>query len=838
MPDDLLPRGLTYEEWQERTRLAKAPPAYGQRSNIPANMLAPQPNNIVPGRYAPMTPYGGNDSQYEDARPWGGPPPEISDVDLNANWYSPMQPIWPYGPPYLSFPREWDYPIGYNLNYIQPRMDLMQMLRGMRSSWGVLATVVATRQDQLLRIPWTIQKKGHPRASSAGVQEMIKFFKRPDGKLTYSQWSRKVTDDLLVLDAPAIYFWRDAKGRPIAAEAMDGATIFPLIDDAGRRPTSIVELSDDGLRYLKRQPAFQQIIKGLPLVDLDESELMYVPMRPRPDFPMFGYPATEQILVEATEAIRKTFYQLEFWKDGSIPDLIVTVPETWSPRNIATFQAHIDALLSGNTVLKSKMRFLPGGMKPFDVKNANGESLWSQRDETLIRLCCYAYSVSPAPFIKMLNRSTAQNAQQMAEEEGLYPLMSYWKDDIMDPIIQEQFGYDDIEFVFQPRPEPDQEKAAKIHDLKIKNGEMSRNEARAEDGLEPIPGGDVFTIEIGNAVIPVELAAKGQAMPMGTMGGSQPGDGPPKPGSKPTPPKPAGASPSNGPKSSPSPTGPVSGARRPITDSATPSDAKKSYGHPIVDFLVQSGFADQLLKATRSEVNAAARESDGDIDRVSHLVQANGNYKKGHIWIQGLDISIENEKGSYRGEKDDKGVKWQVRMPAHYGYIRGTLGADKMQVDCYIGKRPKSTTVWVIDQNKASKSGKIKDKFDEHKVFIGYKKLKRVEHDWLASHFDDKGHEMIRDIVEMDMDDFKDWLKNGDMSEPIAEQGYGTVVTDDLHKMDTISTSTNLSSNTPVGSSPVVGDPFLTGGGASEKKTKKKKKRKMGPRWKQLGATL
>ncbi len=104
----------------------------------------------------------------------------------------------------------------------------------------------------------------------------------------------------------------------------------------------------------------------------------------------------------------------------------LTVPETWSPRNIASFQAHFDATFSGNLVLKSKVRFLPGGMKPFDVKNANGESMWAEWDEMMVRLVCYGYSVSPAPFIKMINRSTAQNAQQIAEQEGLYPLMSYW----------------------------------------------------------------------------------------------------------------------------------------------------------------------------------------------------------------------------------------------------------------------------------------------------------------------------------------------------------------------------------------------------------------------------
>jgi len=539
------------------------------------------------------------------------------------------------------------------------------------------------------------------------------------------------------------------------------------------------------------------------------------------------------------------FYQTEYLNENTIPELIVTVPDTWSPKNIASFQAMNDAILSGNLTLKSKMRFLPSGMKPFEIRSANGDNIWSNWDETMIRLCCYAYSVSPAPFIKMLNRSTAQNAQQMAEEEGLYPLMSYWKDDIMDPIIQQQFGMDDIEFVFQPRPEPDQEKAAKIHDLKIKNGELSRNEARAEDGLEPIAGGDVHTIEIGNAVIPVEMAAKGQAMPMGTMGGSQPGSG-----GNPKAPSQAGATkPSDSTSPPRSPPGPMSGERRPLTDSATPSPAIKKL---LLDLLLQKLVPD-VGKATRSQVNAAARSSDGDIDRVSHLVQASGNYKKGHVWIQGLDISIENEKGSTRGAKSAKGVEWQVRMPAHYGYIRGTLGADKMQIDTYIGKHPDSDTVWVVDQNKMSKKGNIKDKFDEHKCFIGFRKLKKVIQVWMDSHLDGAGADMIKDVTELSMKDFKEWLAHGDTTDPIAESGYGEVVADYddiIHKFDTISTSSNLSSNYPPSRkssterlSPIEDSPFMTGDpghdsdGAPKPPTKKKKKKLVrGPRWKQLGA--
>lgn len=781
-------RDQSFDEWRQE-QLNKTPANGGRQTAlaIPGNIpgLAQQPPHQFTGASFGVARSGEN-SKYRQERQ-DQPPSEIEDVDLETNWYSPFQPLTPFGPPYQTRPVEWDYPVGYNLNYIQPRMELMQMLRGMRDSWGVLSTIISTRQDQLLRIPWTIQRRDKPRAGSVAVDAMRKFFRRPDGKLSYSQWTRKLTDDLLVLDAPTIYFARDRRGRPLHAEVLDGATVFPLIDDAGRRPDSVVEIDANGVEYLRRQPAFQQIRKGLPAIDLDESEIMYVPMRPRSYMPMFGYPATEQILIEATEAIKKTFYQLNFWTEGSIPDLIVTVPENWGPRQITMFQGHMDAMLAGNLRLKSKIRFLPSGMQPFDIKNSSGESLWSQRDETLIRLACYAYSVSPTPFVKQTNRSVAQNAQQSAEEEGLFPFMSYWKDDIIDPIIQDKHGYDDIEMVFQPRPEPDQEKAAKIHDLKIKNGEISRNEARAEDGLEPIIGGDVHTIEIGNAVIPVEAAAKGQAM-LGMQGGASSG--------------------SEHPTSSPStkpPTAPLRGLNRPNTASTQPSPT-------------------EVHKASRSEVNAAARESDGDIDRVSHLVQHVGNYKKGHIWIQGLNVSIENEKGSWRGEKDQSGKKWEVKMPAHYGYIRGTLGADNMQVDCYIGKKPKSTTIWVIDQDKVTPEGSNKG-FDEQKVMLGYRKIKSAVRDYLKSHFDGRGHERMFAVTELSMDELKNWLKTGDMKKPISTQGVGKIIySRPIKKFDTISSSTNIVSYDQ--------GPKVRRAG----KKARKQRRKSGPRWLQLGA--
>ena len=48
---------------------------------------------------------------------------------------------------------------------------------------------------------------------------------------------------------------------------------------------------------------------------------------------------------------------------------------------------------AGDLTQKSRIRFVPDGMKPFDVKNANGEGLKADYDEWLATIVCYAFSV-------------------------------------------------------------------------------------------------------------------------------------------------------------------------------------------------------------------------------------------------------------------------------------------------------------------------------------------------------------------------------------------------------------------------------------------------------------
>jgi hypothetical protein len=146
-----------------------------------------------------------------------------------------------------------------------------------------------------------------------------------------------------------------------------------------------------------------------------------------------------------------------------------------------------------------------------------------------------------------------------------------------------------------------------------------------------------------------------------------------------------------------------------------------------------------------------------------------GNYRKAHVRIHGLDIAIENARGANR-EGIHAGKTWHVRMPAHYGYIKRTEGADGDHVDAYIGPHTKCPRVFIIDQ-KDAKTGK----FDEHKAFLGFATKQQVINTYRKAFSDGKADDRMGHIAEMSVEQFKDWLARGDTMKPVKRATGGRV---------------------------------------------------------------
>lgn len=144
---------------------------------------------------------------------------------------------------------------------------------------------------------------------------------------------------------------------------------------------------------------------------------------------------------------------------------------------------------------------------------------------------------------------------------------------------------------------------------------------------------------------------------------------------------------------------------------------------------------------------AAATSPTNDIPLPSDAQKEAGNYAKGHIRIDGLDISIENPAGSRRRPQ------WPPLKFA-YGYVKGTIGKDKDHVDVFLSDDATDTSlpVFVIDQNNRDGG------FDEHKVMIGFRDEAAARAGYLANYT--KGWTGLGGITEMPWDGFKAWVRD------------------------------------------------------------------------------
>lgn len=152
----------------------------------------------------------------------------------------------------------------------------------------------------------------------------------------------------------------------------------------------------------------------------------------------------------------------------------------------------------------------------------------------------------------------------------------------------------------------------------------------------------------------------------------------------------------------------------------------------------------------------------------SKAQKAAGNYKKHHVRIHGLDIALENMKGGKRSGIGKDGRRWAVSMPAHYGYIKRTEGADGDHVDVYVGPDHASQHVYVIDQKDAHTG-----KFDEHKVMLGFNSEDQARATYIKGFSDGKGAQRIQSINPMSIDQFKDWLKHGNTAKRVGRSFGG-----------------------------------------------------------------
>ena len=116
-------------------------------------------------------------------------------------------------------------------------------------------------------------------------------------------------------------------------------------------------------------------------------------------------------------------------------------------------------------------------------------------------------------------------------------------------------------------------------------------------------------------------------------------------------------------------------------------------------------------------------------ENVKKSLTYSGHKLQGRTTFQGMNISIENKKGSIRRGTDSDGHKWAIKMHYDYGYIRGTEGADGDHVDCYLGGNEGAKKVYIIHQKIPGT-----DKYDEDKCMLGFDTLEEAKAAYLKQY--------------------------------------------------------------------------------------------------------
>jgi hypothetical protein len=177
--------------------------------------------------------------------------------------------------------------------------------------------------------------------------------------------------------------------------------------------------------------------------------------------------------------------QLYYYSEGTIPDALIGVPETWSGKQLAEFQTYWDNLMRGSLHLRSGgVRFVPGGMKEVAFKDYKFDL---EQWEWLARMVCAAFHVNPQPYVRSNNRATAETAQAEQLQEGLEPTKIWWKA-LMDLLIERYLARPNLEWTWKDLRDADVVEQANADASDIKSGIKAPNEIRAARGMDPYDG--------------------------------------------------------------------------------------------------------------------------------------------------------------------------------------------------------------------------------------------------------------------------------------------------------------------------------------------------------------
>jgi len=424
-------------------------------------------------------------------------------------------------------PRRYEFQVAQNINITETRLVPFKTLRASADQIDILRRCIEVIKNKVTGLDWDItlgtdasekiaatSGGDHVRAMAKArekytdeINRMRQFWENPDraNGLTFADWLMIALEEILVVDAWAVWPQRSVGGDLYGLQILDGATIKPLLDDRGMRP-------------MPPNAAFQQILYGFPRAEFTANDddptadgeftsddLQYM-IRNRRTTSAYGFSPTERALPLADIYLRRQQWIRAEYTDGVMPELMFTTDENWgtNPDLLRAYENIFNDDLAGQTQQRKRLRLLPAGMTPIQF-DAYGEKFKDTLDDYLITSICGHYGVQPAeigfsPKGGLGGAGFEEGRAESAEAIGTQPLVN-WLSKMLTNISYTYLGMPrELEFKLMTSKRLDNEANARKSQIEITSGGKTINERRSELGLPLLdtPQADMPILQAGS----------------------------------------------------------------------------------------------------------------------------------------------------------------------------------------------------------------------------------------------------------------------------------------------------------------------------------------------------
>lgn len=351
-------------------------------------------------------------------------------------------------------------------------------LRRFSVQYDVARAAINRRKRQLNMLEWDIvaAEDDDKTDYKAIIRPLKKDFKNIGGyRVRFRELVDTMVDDLLVLDALALYKRPNMGGSIYSLQPVDAATI-------------VLNVSEDGGTPMPPEIAYRQIIRGKEVAEFTADEMYYEMLNSRTYTP-YGLSPLESLVLGVSAALKSDMYNLHMLTEGNIPEGFFGVPDDWTPDQIKEFQTLWDAALAGDTRATSKLKFVPSGkgatgytpaLKPEDMK-------YKELQEWLMHKTCMLFEIPPNElgFTDKVNKSVGEVQQEIGLNSGLLPLASFFEE-IFTDVIQVDMGYENLKFKYTGLEQIDERAEAEKNEVLLRSGQTTVDEVRQAQGKEPL----------------------------------------------------------------------------------------------------------------------------------------------------------------------------------------------------------------------------------------------------------------------------------------------------------------------------------------------------------------